>query len=602
MDFQYVIQVIQNGNPCKYWAVKGQACPVPVGGSETCAGHYCNGGHPVAPVPAPPPPPAEVSTVLIVASGAGGLITQVVSQEGFVVGQKIVIEPGTPREEDNEILAFGSMILRYPLKFDHAAGSPVKIKAWSPNSQPVPAPAPAPAFTTMPPTTTVPTTTTNATTSAPNTTTSEPEPEPEPKTTAAPTPAPTEAPKPQSHNDTHPNIEACSGKKAGDVCKHPDRDDRLAKCVPMKVKGKQALTCRGVHKNLIACQDKKLADMCEYWKGSKKLLGLCANHSAGLLCRGASVSEKACLSKKVEDKCSVKHAGKDHEGSCKMQMKDGKAVSLIWCHVPSPQQKACEGKKDGDACEGQNATGTCTASVSQGVYCKIAPADHPLTQACSGKAAGDTCVHPKDPSGSRPAKCVSTTVEGKAHLVCQGVHANLLACNAKSLGDMCEHSIGQKIKSLGLCVNHTAGLFCRGPTLQEKACLTKKADDACSFDHAGSAHDGKCHIFMDAGKPTSLLFCRPDPKQDPTVKACSGKVAGDTCDHPLGADQVAKCVSVTVDGDSLLHCRGVHAAIVACMDKETHKPCQYTSAKTQKEISGQCLMTKVLKEDTLVCK
>jgi len=38
MDFQYVIEVIENGNPCKYWTPKGQACPVL---SDQCAGHFC---------------------------------------------------------------------------------------------------------------------------------------------------------------------------------------------------------------------------------------------------------------------------------------------------------------------------------------------------------------------------------------------------------------------------------------------------------------------------------------------------------------------------------------------------------------------------------
>jgi len=38
MDFQYMLDVIQNGNPCKYWAPKGQTCPTL---SEQCAGHGC---------------------------------------------------------------------------------------------------------------------------------------------------------------------------------------------------------------------------------------------------------------------------------------------------------------------------------------------------------------------------------------------------------------------------------------------------------------------------------------------------------------------------------------------------------------------------------
>lgn len=38
MDFQYVIDVINNGNPCKYWQVKGQDCPVL---TPECQGKWC---------------------------------------------------------------------------------------------------------------------------------------------------------------------------------------------------------------------------------------------------------------------------------------------------------------------------------------------------------------------------------------------------------------------------------------------------------------------------------------------------------------------------------------------------------------------------------
>jgi len=38
MDFQYMIDVINNGNPCKYWGPKGQECPVL---SPECDGRWC---------------------------------------------------------------------------------------------------------------------------------------------------------------------------------------------------------------------------------------------------------------------------------------------------------------------------------------------------------------------------------------------------------------------------------------------------------------------------------------------------------------------------------------------------------------------------------
>jgi len=38
MEFQYVIDVINNGNPCKYWGPEGEVCPVL---SPECAGEWC---------------------------------------------------------------------------------------------------------------------------------------------------------------------------------------------------------------------------------------------------------------------------------------------------------------------------------------------------------------------------------------------------------------------------------------------------------------------------------------------------------------------------------------------------------------------------------
>jgi len=38
MDFQYMIDVINNGNPCKYWGPKGETCPAL---SPACTGTYC---------------------------------------------------------------------------------------------------------------------------------------------------------------------------------------------------------------------------------------------------------------------------------------------------------------------------------------------------------------------------------------------------------------------------------------------------------------------------------------------------------------------------------------------------------------------------------
>jgi len=38
MDFQYVLDIISGGNPCKYWTPRGSDCPSL---SPKCAGQYC---------------------------------------------------------------------------------------------------------------------------------------------------------------------------------------------------------------------------------------------------------------------------------------------------------------------------------------------------------------------------------------------------------------------------------------------------------------------------------------------------------------------------------------------------------------------------------
>merc|ERR1719329_573907 len=61
MEFQYVLDIIANGNPCKFWAPIGQSCPDLVGGLPDCGGSWCGNRGPTAPPPpAPSPCPACV--------------------------------------------------------------------------------------------------------------------------------------------------------------------------------------------------------------------------------------------------------------------------------------------------------------------------------------------------------------------------------------------------------------------------------------------------------------------------------------------------------------------------------------------------------------
>lgn len=82
------------------------------------------------------PPTPEAGTCLLETNvSKGDKVLPVICSPGFEVGEEIVIDSGTPVEESNKIVGFGSLILESPLKFDHAAGAPIaKVNASSGSS------------------------------------------------------------------------------------------------------------------------------------------------------------------------------------------------------------------------------------------------------------------------------------------------------------------------------------------------------------------------------------------------------------------------------------------------------------------------------------
>eukprot|EP00929_Paragymnodinium_shiwhaense_P002867 TRINITY_DN103181_c0_g1_i1.p1 TRINITY_DN103181_c0_g1~~TRINITY_DN103181_c0_g1_i1.p1 ORF type:complete len:1048 (-),score=149.87 TRINITY_DN103181_c0_g1_i1:88-3231(-) len=108
-----------------------------------------------APTPAPTTPP---ETFLVFAALAGTNVLNVDSEVDFMVGDEIVVAPGTAMQEFHRIQSFASMILRQNLQYTHisttvvrfvsrviyAGGDPIvrfgskKVKFWLPNYQPVP--------------------------------------------------------------------------------------------------------------------------------------------------------------------------------------------------------------------------------------------------------------------------------------------------------------------------------------------------------------------------------------------------------------------------------------------------------------------------------
>jgi Tol biopolymer transport system component/pimeloyl-ACP methyl ester carboxylesterase len=63
--------------------------------------------------------------ILDQAALAGATELGVGSTNGLATGDSILINPGMPNEEENEVVGFGSVLLASPLQFDHQAGEPV---------------------------------------------------------------------------------------------------------------------------------------------------------------------------------------------------------------------------------------------------------------------------------------------------------------------------------------------------------------------------------------------------------------------------------------------------------------------------------------------
>jgi hypothetical protein len=64
-------------------------------------------------------------TSLTEAALAGSLVLNVVDVAGFAVGDTIIIEPRTSRQESNTVARFGSVVLTTPLHYTHPAGAAV---------------------------------------------------------------------------------------------------------------------------------------------------------------------------------------------------------------------------------------------------------------------------------------------------------------------------------------------------------------------------------------------------------------------------------------------------------------------------------------------
>jgi len=112
---------------------------------------------------------AEASTSLDANVEPGAVTLPVTAMMGFQIGREILIDAGTISQEINYIAGFGSLVLKFPLRYKHTKGilitmprmpattpAPMTFQPWQ-NFQPFvpfnlfnPGPAPAPAPAPMP--------------------------------------------------------------------------------------------------------------------------------------------------------------------------------------------------------------------------------------------------------------------------------------------------------------------------------------------------------------------------------------------------------------------------------------------------------------------
>ena len=68
-----------------------------------------------------------LSTTLTANASLGSQVLEVASNNGFSIGDNIVINPGGATEETNTITDFGSILLQTSLQYDHNAGEVVQL-------------------------------------------------------------------------------------------------------------------------------------------------------------------------------------------------------------------------------------------------------------------------------------------------------------------------------------------------------------------------------------------------------------------------------------------------------------------------------------------
>lgn len=88
----------------------------------------------------PTPTPTPIISTITEEVTVGSIRVEVPAedQSSFEIGREIVIDKDTAIEEENEVVDYGSLVLKYPLKFDHPSGATIQ--------EIPPTPTPTPTF------------------------------------------------------------------------------------------------------------------------------------------------------------------------------------------------------------------------------------------------------------------------------------------------------------------------------------------------------------------------------------------------------------------------------------------------------------------------
>ena len=104
------------------------------------------------PTPTPSPTPTPFKTQLLAPASKGDTRIEIApeDQENFSINEKVVIDEGTLYEEYNEIVGFGSLLFRHPLKYDHGTSTTIQVIAEELYPTPTPTPTQTPTPTPTP--------------------------------------------------------------------------------------------------------------------------------------------------------------------------------------------------------------------------------------------------------------------------------------------------------------------------------------------------------------------------------------------------------------------------------------------------------------------